>query len=367
MINLKNKIFLLLFIFSLTSNIFSEDIIVESRDGGQNFNCYSEKSGNWADSVAKSLADGVTPGIGSRFISADGPVQASFEVVPNIPADGKYEIFVTFGTSGNTDNCRYTIVVNDTEIKKVYINQRGWGVQELQDPGNGNVWISLGIYDLPQGNKTKLIGSGEEITGKADVKNNARFYADAFKFSTSSGTPSSSAVSSASQTSPFAAPQTSQSNNPFLLPTATPPQVTQSYTTSPFAPIQNPQSTPTSPFASSQTTSGQTNWIYDYAQAIKEGTRLNKPIILFFYSEMGKLSQQMENQVLGNSSVLPYLQQYICCKILITDQANAKLSEYYEVFKAPTLIFLNSQGYMKGREDKSIDAQGMINLLESMK
>jgi hypothetical protein len=62
-------------------------VIVESRSAGKNFGNYHELSGNWADSTAKAtLAAGVTPGIGSRFATADN---SAFSVNPLLE-DGKH-------------------------------------------------------------------------------------------------------------------------------------------------------------------------------------------------------------------------------------------------------------------------------------
>ncbi len=359
--NLTRLILIILILFA-QFYVFGNGIVVETRDGGLNKNNYKEISGNWFDSVGKSLVEGVTPGIGSRFLTIDGPSPTgSFEVTPFIPSAGQYEISVTFGTSGNVENCKFILEVNGAQVKTGYFNQRGWGSTELNDPGNANVWISLGIFDLPQGDKTKLIISADEVKGKADSKNNGRLYADAIKFSPPSSQ-GSSAPTPSDSTSAFQ--QTTQvqqtTNSPFALDSKT------DVNTNPFqAPQTSQQSAVQTP--SALVSNGPVSWMADYTEAIKEGTRQNKPILLFFYSEMGRLSIQMENQILYNTSVLPYLQNFICCKIQITDTSNARLSEYYEVFKAPTLIFLNPQGYMKGREDKTIDVAAMITLLQSMK
>jgi len=363
-----------------SSGIVAQNIIVETREKGQNIQCYKESTSTWLDSQAKSLVDGVTPGIGSRFLTIDmGSTDATAEVTPNIPSTGKYEIFVTWGMSGNAENVKCTIMIDGKESNKIYINQRGWGGDTPDVPGNGNIWVSLGTYDLPQGDKTKLIISANEVTGKANKTNSGRLYADAFKFSppssqSTSTTTSSTPAKPSGQTAPitFVQPQQVQSSpfsqiseqvsSPFdssIAPTTPQPS-------SPFSsPSPSPQQTPTPapPFQPL----GPINWLYDYYQAIKEGIRLNQPILLFFCSETGRLSTQLESQVLSNPDVVPHLQKFVCCKIKITDENNIKYSEYYEVFKAPTLIFLNPQGFMKGREDRSLDVKGMIDLLQKMK
>lgn len=364
--------FIILFCASFIANIFADPIIIESRDGGQNTQYYKETAGSWSDSVAKSLVEGVTPGIGSRFCIIDNPPNtSSFEISPFIPSAGKYEIFATWGTSGNAENCKYSVIINGVESQKVYLNQRGWGSPTQPDTANGNVWVSIGVFDLPQGQGVKIVGSADEIKGKADERNSGRFYSDAIKIipagsegSTQTGAQPQTSTAS-QQSSPFSQTQEQQPQNSQFTGNQS-SQTTQQTSDQPL---------PASPFQASGTQQTQTTpqatqaggWMTDYSQAIQEGTRQNKPILLFFYSEMGRLSMQMENQILGNATVQPYLQKYILCKVLITDQNNVKLSEYYEVFKAPTLVFLNPQGYMKGREDKSIDTQAMINLLDKMK
>ncbi len=126
------------------AKIIPEDFIVESRSGGKNFTNYSE-TGTWNNSVAKSTAEGCTPGIGSRwrFISSS-PGKAIFSFSPTV--SGTYEVFTTNATTVNSGN---------PMIHKVSHNGGTTTVQVCQNsgctPNPCNVWRSLGQYTLTGG------------------------------------------------------------------------------------------------------------------------------------------------------------------------------------------------------------------------
>jgi len=109
-------------------------------------------------------------------------------------------------------------------------------------------------------------------------------------------------------------------------------------------------------------------WKSNYMEALAEAKRENKPILVLFYSPNGKLSRDLENKALKDSAVIIYLKNYILCRINMSDSNNQKISKYYEIFKAPTLVFLNSNGYFKGTEmPDSSDVSRTINILKKWK
>jgi len=470
---MKKSLFTLGLIAFCLSASFAQEIIVESRAGGKNFSSYSELSGKWFDSVAKSLAEGCSPEeIGSRFVTVDnGPLQAEARFAPAIPKEGKYDIYVTWGKSANAMNVKYLINTGSKEEVK-YLDQAVWGGEIA---ANSYTWIHLGTYDLPAGNKAYVSMLTTEIKGKPSGPNSARVYADAVKFvpadgsgvgpvsqapvsSQPAGTPVStpSTVSSdpfitTSQpgaipfvpipappslstiappsgapsvgsspfqpaqpttspvgSSPFQPPQpatSAVSSSPFQPPTQ--PSTVAASSSSPFQPVQPsapgtssspfqpPQpatssvsSSPFQPGAQSSTASsttspflagakplsplvsapatGQVKWYASYSDAIQAGIAAKKCILLFFRSATGKTSSTMEDEVFNDPAICASLEQYyICCKLDINQ--NPQVCEYYSIFKAPVLVFLDSRGYSRARIDIVITPAQLAVELEKFK
>lgn len=127
-----------------------------------------------------------------------------------------------------------------------------------------------------------------------------------------------------------------------------------------FLPETQPK-TPPAPFA----IPARIVWYNSYPEAIKAGQESGKCIILFFHSPLSKISRDME-QVLNEPSVKGKIEQYyVCCK-LITNQ-NFKVCDYYKIFKAPTLVFLDSRGYSRGRIDDFVTPAQLLMELERFK
>ena len=455
--NIMKKLFLILGWLALClSATFAQEIIVESRAGGKNFSSYSEPLGKWTDSVAKSLAEGCSPEeIGSRFVIVDaGPVQAEARFTPEIPKEGKYDIYVTWGRSGNAMNVKY-VINNGTKEEAKYLDQSGWGGEVA---ANSYTWVHLGTFDLPAGNKAYVAVLATEVKGRPSTPNSGRVYVDAVKFVPADGsgvgpvsqTPVSSqpavpaastpavissapfvttsqsgaipfapipappslsatfspavapsagsspfqplqpatspvgsspfqpvqAPKSAVSTSPFQPDQPAKSavsSSPFL-----PAQPTTSVaSSSPFQPVAQPStvSSTTSPFLSgdkplsplvSAPATGQVRWYTSYPEAIKTGVDTKKCIILFFRSASSKTSSTLEDEVLNDPAVRASLEQnYICCKLDINQ--NPQVCEYYSIFKAPVLVFLDARGYSRARIDIVITPPQLVQELEKFK
>jgi hypothetical protein len=144
---------------------------------------------------------------------------------------------------------------------------------------------------------------------------------------------------------------------------------------SPFSPVQSgvpgagsttfplplPSKTPAAP----DTPSTGIVWYNDYQEAVKAGQMSGRCIILFFHSPLSKMSRDME-QLLNEPSVKGIIKQYyVGCK-LITSK-NFKVSDYYQVFKAPTLVFLDSRGYSRGRIDDLVTPDQLLTELDRFK
>ncbi|HKQ40394.1 MAG TPA: immunoglobulin domain-containing protein [Verrucomicrobiae bacterium] len=147
-----------------------EITIVESRTGGQNFASYHEGSGNWANSTAKSPAPGTTqisPSIGSRFATTDGP--ANFSVNPLLRDGATYTIDITHGTSSgipDTFNVGVSATGGTVNVTNTPVFAR------LPD----NVWERVGTIVLDAGVTTPTVTFTKLTAGTG------RFYADAVRF-----------------------------------------------------------------------------------------------------------------------------------------------------------------------------------------
>jgi MYXO-CTERM domain-containing protein len=114
------------------------EIIVESRSGGQNFASYSE-AGTWADSSSKSTAPGVTGGIGSRF-SSNAFTGRSFTAAPDFGSGGLFEIFVTAAANMNVDQPITVVHSGGTDNFNADLSS-----------GVTNAWKSIGTWTFGPG------------------------------------------------------------------------------------------------------------------------------------------------------------------------------------------------------------------------
>lgn len=166
----------------LLDTSFPDDVIVEVRDLAGALLPAPElaESGAWQDSTAKSQVDDVR-GTGSRFIVYELPNSGSDSalVLPSIPVDGRYEIFITWGQGANCFDARYRV------------NHAGGTTELLLDqvprgtPGeNAHTWVSLGEYEFAAGEHA-LTGSIEvseaTVSGRPSPTWNQRVYLDALK------------------------------------------------------------------------------------------------------------------------------------------------------------------------------------------
>ncbi len=149
---------------TVTPNVF----IVESRPNGQNHGKYAE-TGVWADSGAKSTAAGSTGGIGSRYGSTyrslAGEKHAIFSA--DLPADGAYEVFATWGAGSN----------RRTPIQHIVTHAGGTTNVNVDQTATANVWLSLGTYQFSAGTS-----SGSVDVNNTSIDTSGSMYADAVKW-----------------------------------------------------------------------------------------------------------------------------------------------------------------------------------------
>lgn len=174
----KHGLFVAIFA-SLALAGWSQDnaVIVESFTDGINSDSFSTTEGKWTESTAKSAAQGLQA---TKSVFNDANAEAATaRFAPNLSAAGKYEVFLTYSTSGNATDIKYTIGTADG-VQHLIITQNG---RELSAEPAANQWYSLGVYNFEAGN-SGYVELSDPLTGDHPLPNepNARIYADAVKF-----------------------------------------------------------------------------------------------------------------------------------------------------------------------------------------
>lgn len=298
----------------LAAPALAEDIIVESRREGQNYDRYKEVEGAWMDSqtppaVAKSSASGLTDPTkcGSRkFLfsgqNGDIPPLAAARFSPMLAAPGHYYVYATWPRAANVAPVTYTVKHAKGEDKKV-LSQNGRGID-----GNANSWHLLGDYDFtPSPDQYVEVRIGQDAK-RVDASNYGQVYSDAVRFSSQ---PISD--SQAGQTTSAAASQPSSAN----------PQL-------PGLPNLISDSAPL-------------KWCEDVGAAQSLATQENKKILVLFYSPQSATSKYYEEEVLPAAVVKPLLKSgFVLARISFVD--NMDLAYKLGVFKAGMINIYNPQG-----------------------
>jgi hypothetical protein len=202
---IKHRLLVALFA-SLAISGWSQDsaVVVESYSDGQNSDGFSQVAGKWTESTAKSTAEGVKAT--KAYFNDANSEAATARFTPNLPAGGKYEVFITYPISGNATDIKYTVKSADGE-KTLALTQNG---RELSHTPAANQWYSLGVYNFAAG-KEGYVELSDPLTGAHPLPNepNARIYADAVKFvpvdaATPVTAPGETAAASAPSTAPMA-------------------------------------------------------------------------------------------------------------------------------------------------------------------
>ena len=179
----------------LFTSAFGDEMIIESRAEGKNFDRYKEVEGGWIDSsspatTAKSTAPGLTESskCGSRKYRCPGSAEqpncapAAARFFPKLSTAGTYNVFVTWSQAANATPVTYTIKYAGGEEKKQQ-TQNGWGSSTSES--NANQWLPLGAYRFEAGDSQEQfvevrIGSEMQTAAPGQL---VQVYADAVRFS----------------------------------------------------------------------------------------------------------------------------------------------------------------------------------------
>lgn len=175
-------------------------IVVESASDGHNSQWF-QTEGKWVESAAKSSADGLKA---TRTVYNDAnqdPGSARF--TPELPQAGKYEIFITYPTSGNASDIKYVVHTADGD-QHLEITQFG---REASAKPAANQWYSLGVYNFNAGQEG-YVELSDPLTGERPQESepNARIYADAVMFAPVSDAIPVTPLNDSSTTAASAAP-----------------------------------------------------------------------------------------------------------------------------------------------------------------
>ncbi len=314
--NGKKIIFTAIFlgIFILLSLVVADDIIVETREGGQNINYYRELTGNWTNSVAKSEARGVTKGIGSRFCDYHPDNFSPRALVsPSFPRSGVYEVFVTWSQSANLRNIKYIINYANGQTT-ITLDQDGWG--GLSSP-NRNQWISLGKYQFSRGTGNNLQIDGSEATGGADDRNFPRIYTDAFRFLYQ---PDGEATAVAErQPEPERRPVQVETRDDVAL-----------------------------------------RWHRNLNDARSIARQENRNILIYFYTPQAQVSREYD-RYFEQSEFQSKLRNYVLVRIDLS--ANPQYSSEYSIFRVPAIVFTNSRGTETSRITRPLSRAELLERL----
>lgn len=319
----------------------AQTILVESRSGGQNVHLYHEGKGRWWDSVAKSSAQGCTMGIGSRFLESDLNGFADF--TPNLPSRGRYQIFVTWGRSGNALRVKH-IITSDEGEKVVYLDQAGWG--GTVSP-NHNQWHSLGTYTLSPGAANVRI-SGEEVPGSPDPKNSLRVYTDAVKFVRVGDAPGP-AIPGPVAPGPVApgpvAPGPVVPRPPEPLPPA--PTPTPLRVGSPIG-LPEPVAPPVTEPGPVTIRPATVEWKDNLATALANAAGAAKPVLIYFFTPQANGCRQMDAETWTVASLQAAMTGVI--PVRLDASRNRDVAGKYKVFRVPAVVILNPQGELVVKE-----------------
>lgn len=157
------------FLVSPPSVPTTDQVIIESREGGKNFSLYQETVGAWADVATNCTAPGLTPGIGQRYASSYRSVAGAKHAVytPNFATTGVYDVEIAYGDGGG-------LARNGISYKVVHAG--GSQTVLVNQTVNKNVWVSLGRFTFSAGTGGYIEVSNDSI----DVSGN--MYSAAARF-----------------------------------------------------------------------------------------------------------------------------------------------------------------------------------------
>ena len=304
----KSVVAAILGLLSLSLCVQAQDIIVESRAEGQNFQNYQELEGKWIDSNepvarAKSSAPGLSAQtIGSRKIlfqiagtsttAAFLPAAARF--FPKLSAPAKMNVYATWPSAANCMPVHY-IIKHAGGQDTVDLIQDGWGNQIRG--GNADEWVPLGVYSFNGG-----VDQYVEIRTDAKVKPvgsqaNTQLYSDAVRFT---------------------AEPLGPSNMKGAAPTTTAPTIAPGASTTPI------------------------NWMFDITSAQSAAKTQKKRILLFFFLPGNSASMRVDETL--NAPVVRGLVNSMYIPVRLDFGQNSQMAYQLQIFKGGTIALYESDG-----------------------
>ncbi|PKO19758.1 hypothetical protein CVU37_01820 [candidate division BRC1 bacterium HGW-BRC1-1] len=298
----------ILAILSLSICAQAQDIIIESRPEGQNFQNYQELEGKWLDSNepvirAKSSAPGLSAQtIGARKVLfqiagtsstvAFLPTAARF--FPKLSAPAKMNVYATWPSASNAMPVHYVIKHADGE-ETVDLIQDGWGNQIRG--GNADQWVPLGAFNFNSGADQYV-----EIRTDAKVKAvgsaaNTQYYSDAVRFTVEPLGPA--AMKGAA-------------------PVSAAPQVAPGASTTPI------------------------NWMFDITSAQNAAKTQKKRILLYFFLPGNAASMKVDDTL--NSPIVRGIVNSMYIPVRMDFSQNSQMAYQLQIFKGGTIGLYESDG-----------------------
>lgn len=326
-LNLRHLLYCVVFVFAGVFPSLAEDLIIESRAGGKNFERYSEITGAWRDSnapvsFAKSEAEGLTPQgqIGSRaYILPKTPgtdiedLLAAARFTPDFPAPVRTFVYVTWPKGGNATPVRYVVRhARGTDTITLVQNGFAYGGRD-----NANTWNLLGEFEFGPGKDHYVELRVLSDVRAVDTNTPGRVYTDAVRFSDAPLTPAVSTV----------------------------------------------QPTPISPpVVSTPATTARIEWGNSVAEALAAARQQGKRILVFFYSPTSDHLIRYEEDVFGHEEVRSVLRSRFIC-VRINMQQESDLASRMRAYKAGTINLYDSSGNALGQISDRITGEELITWL----
>ena len=93
----------------------------------------------------------------------------------------------------------------------------------------------------------------------------------------------------------------------------------------------------------------QVNWLYNYDEGLSKARTESKIVLLYFHADWCSWCKKLNQETFSNQSIASYLNEKLIL-IKIDVEKNISLSETYEVYDIPTVVFLSVNGTEVGRQ-----------------
>jgi len=298
----------------------AQEITVEVNGTNTAAGSFQIATGDWDPSTAKSTAPGLSPDFGTVYV--DGGEAASGVFSVGVPADGTYEVFVTWGQSANATDVLYTIDHAEGQATRTLV-QDGWGGSMAS---NANQWISLGAYPFTQG-AAQITVAAQPQSQVPHAANVHRIYADAVRLTAADAQPVA-----ATTTPPMIEPATA-----FIPQDSPPPPI-------PADPMPTPvESAPAvSPVQPPTPTASAVAWHESLSLARSESLARNRPLAVYAFNHRSRLSRTITDTVLADPGVVAALNELIPVQVDL--QQHPQQTGELSIYRVPTLILYSPQG-----------------------